>query len=564
MLVNIAINAQTYQQTKSDSIIFKALNDEMDRSLNELQQNNDPKPFYISYTLSDIHNFSNSASFGAIEYSNFDHNRDWALRLIAGNYKINDENYIRSNRLPEQQTNRIALPLDDDYNGIRRSFWVATDAVYKRATANYLDKIKTIKENNLPDSVLIDDFSKEEKVIKLMAADSIHMDKNYYDQLVVECSGMFNKCPEIYSANVGVDITKAVSYFVSSEGAKIRIPNNSFDLYISATLQTSDGKYLPASINYHAIRNQDIPHKDSIIADVQLLITHLYNLEKAELFTDTYSGPVLISGPKTANLIKSEFFSGKNSLIASRNSLYSNFDGTLRYGNEKNKYAKKIGRKIGKTDISLTIKPTLSEYKNTGLIGTYYVDAEGVIPANELKLVEEGKLLTLLNDRTPSESIKNSTGNKRFYISGRNVSKRISPGNLFVNTKNNFSSNELKAKLIELATDEGLDYAIIYKPIKKGVDDYPVAYYKVNIESGEETLLRSASFSNNKTDLLKSIESFSNNEVIYNISGSGRGRGSSSPMSYIGPESVLFKFYNVQGKRQALSNSVPPVPMPTE
>lgn len=564
MVAYSVLNAQNYQQSKSDSIIFKALNDEMDRSLSELQQNNDPKPFYISYTLSDIKIFSNSASFGAIEFSEIDHNRDWALRLIAGNYKINDENYIRSNRLPEQQTNRIALPLDDDYNGIRRSFWVATDAVYKRATANYLDKIKTIKENNIPDSVLIDDFSKEEKVVKILSSDSIAMDQGYYDKLVVECSEVFNKYPEIYTANVGVSITKAVSYFVSSEGTKIRIPNNSFNLYISATLQTNEGKYLPASINYFAVRNKDIPNKDTILADVQLLIEHLYNLEKAELFTDTYSGPVLITGHKIANLIKNEFFSGTNSLIANRNSLYSNFDGTVRYGNTKNKFANKIGKKIGKTDLSLTIKPSLTEYNNTGLIGTYFVDAEGVIPANELKLVEDGKLLTLLNDRTPNEYAKKSTGNKRFYISGRGVSKRISPGNLFVATRNTLSYSQLKSKLIELANEEGLDYAIVYKPIKHGVNNYPVAYFKVNLENGEETMLKSASFANNKMDFLKSIEYFSNNEVIYNISGSGRGRGGSSPVSYIGPGSILFNYYNVQGKRQALTNSIPPVSMPTE
>jgi len=564
LLIFVVINAQDYQYTKTDSIVFKALEDEMNRSLNNLQQNDDPKPFYLSYTLSDIKSFNTSASFGAKEYSEFDHNRDWSLRLIVGNYKINDENYVRSNRLPEKQTNRIALPLDDDYNGIRRSFWVATDAVYKRAAANYLDKIKTIKENNLPDSVLIDDFSIEEKVVKVIPWDSIHMDKKYYDKLVLECSGLFNKYPEIYNGNVRVSITNALSYFVNTEGSKVQVPNNLFNLFISATLQTKDGKYLPASISYSAIRNQDIPHKDTIVADIQLLINHLKDLEKAEIYTDSYSGPVLISGSKTGDLLKNEFFEGTKSLIGSRNPLYSKFDGSMQYGNVDNTYAKKIAKKIGKTDLSLSIKPTLTEYNNVGLIGSYFIDAEGVVPDDELTLVEEGKLLAILNDRTPNEYIKNSTGNKRFFISGLNVSKQISPGNMFVTSKSELSNSDLKMKLIKLAKEEGLDYAIIYKPIKKGANSYPNAYYKIDVESGEEQLISSAFFSNNRVDLIKNIESFSNNEAVYNLLGSKQGRGGLSQVSYIGPESVLFKYYNVQGKKQALTNTIPPVPAPIE
>ena len=60
------INLLSAQNQEEDKLIFKALQDELNRNKNELYLPGFDKPFFISYTFNRAHSFEISASLGAL------------------------------------------------------------------------------------------------------------------------------------------------------------------------------------------------------------------------------------------------------------------------------------------------------------------------------------------------------------------------------------------------------------------------------------------------------------------------------------------------------------------
>ena len=138
----------------------------------------------------------------------------------------------------------------------------------------------------------------------------------------------------------------------------------------------------------------------------------------------------------------------------------------------------KIGKSIFHESLTIKAKPKLKSYNGTRLSGTFEVDDEGTMPADELIVVENGVLKNLLNDRTRINSTQRANG----FSGGPGVSEVISL------QKN--SEKELKEKLIARAKAEGLEYPYIIRnsPELMGM----MNVYKVSVKDGKEELARNA------------------------------------------------------------------------
>ena len=117
------------------TLIDRAMGDELERSKSELKLNGLVDPFFISYNVSDNNRLDISASFGALTRSTYMHQRQLNLRLLINNYQLNDENFDAGGGGIFGGGNQIdmSLPLDEEYNTIRRAFWLATDDLFKEA-----------------------------------------------------------------------------------------------------------------------------------------------------------------------------------------------------------------------------------------------------------------------------------------------------------------------------------------------------------------------------------------------------------------------------------------------
>jgi hypothetical protein len=120
----------------------------------------------------------------------------------------------------------------------------------------------------------------------------------------------------------------------------------------------------------------------------------------------------------------------------------------------------KVGLRAFAPMLSIVDDPTAKDADGKALIGGYKIDDEGVA-AQKVEVAKDGKLLTLLTSRTPSQKDQVSNGHARRTADGGAF--HGSATNLFVNARGATSRKALEAKLVSEARAEGLKYGIVIR-----------------------------------------------------------------------------------------------------
>ena len=244
----------------------------------------------------------------------------------------------------------------------------------------------------------------------------------------------------------------------------------------------------------------------------------------------------MLLGSAVADVFASVLFRGKESLMASDH--IRKLTG-YQYDDEAVSMDSKIGKPVLNEAISIKAKPKLTSYKGTTLMGSYQVDDEGIVPADELVVVEKGVLKNLMNNRTITHTSQQANG----FDSGGGV----------LEVSLNFQDTEktLKEKLIAKAKSEGLDFAFIVREssaIGMGVR----VIYRVDVADGKETVVRNALLETNGFKTFKRIMGSSSGYHAFNLGGDDFGRSLSQISSYIVPDALLLEEMDIK-----------PFPMPT-
>src|ERR1017187_1727341 len=132
------------------SIVERAMNDELVRAKSDLHLAGLIDPFFIAYTVADQKKLEIVASNGALTRSEDHHERKETVRLLLNNYQFNDENFTDNTGLFSfSSAPDNALPLDDDYTGIRRVLWLSTDDLFKEANESFSKKKAALEHKQL-------------------------------------------------------------------------------------------------------------------------------------------------------------------------------------------------------------------------------------------------------------------------------------------------------------------------------------------------------------------------------------------------------------------------------
>jgi hypothetical protein len=560
----------------AENIIMKAMRDELKRNMEELEYEDFEKPFFISYAIADARTLVINATLGSLVRSNMSHIRDWYIRVMIGDYKMTDENFEDIGAGSPDYPQYLKLPLDDDYYGIRRCLWEATDRVYKSASQTYKNKINTLAEKNIdPEDLPIADFSYAPVVRVNIDGPEFNLNKSKYENIARDLSSLFDNYPGIIYSDVTLAVFYADIYFINSEGTEVKMPLALYSIAVSAQTFAEDSEVISNQLLYYFRNPDECPDLDVLKKDVTGMVDNLMALREAEIYNDNYSGPVLITDQTVAQLLAFNLFSGPNSLVAYREPLYANPQMSVYYGQRSFSTESKIDKKIISRYLSVSALPKLKSYNGTAMTGNFSVDGEGVIPPDSLVLIENGILKTLLNDRTPTKRIDKSNGHNRFAIMGAGFTKQMGPGVILVSGSEGKSREDMKNELIERAKQEGLDYAIIIKPISSETNYRPVNVYKVSLEDGSEKLIRSVNLGNFIDNNLKDILCVSSSNIVYNtmipegMSGgmfesfmSGIDIINGLPSSFIVPDAILIEEIEIEGIAQPLSGNLPIVDNP--
>ena len=415
------------------NVIMLAMRDELQRNMENLEYKDYNKPFFISYTIADAHTLLINATLGSLITSNETHLRDWYIRVIIGDYQMTDENFedIMDSNSDSPQYHQ--LPLDNDYLGIRRCLWEATDGVFKSASQTYKNKMTALRGKNIaPEDLPIADFSHAPVVKQNIPGVKFYFNKDKYENIARELSLIFNNYPEILYSDVTIIMYYADIYFINSEGTEVTLPLSICSLVVSAQTVADDSEVINNQLMYYFLKPDDYPDLRVLKDDAENMVNNLIALRTADVFEDSYSGPILITDQAVAQLLAYNLFTCTNNLIAYREPLYANPQMAMYYGQRSFSTESKIDKRIISSYLSVIARPKLTKYNGINLTGSFTVDAEGVIPPDNLVLIENGILKTLLNDRTPTRRIKESNGHNRYAIMNRGFTKQIGPGVIFV------------------------------------------------------------------------------------------------------------------------------------
>ena len=350
-----------------------------------------------------------------------------------------------------------AMPFGDSFDAVRRAVWFSLSGAIQDAYEKYSSKFGEIRKARREYDIL----SKEKKVIDIENDQSVEeelekMDINLLVDRVIKVSKRMSRYSHIHDTPCSINLTRIVTYFINSEGTKIKM--NDFYFYIKIGGLTFDS-YGELEI-FKAISRKrfdiNFDQLEKCGEEVVNALKELINCERIE--PGIY--PVWMDGPMHAVI----WHEGIGHLLE-RDPSSETFLG-------------KIGKKIAPHFINVECDPTLKDG-----YGSYKYDDEGV-PGQKVKLVENGILKGFLHSRLTAGKIgRSSNGHARAGIDENEVAQCPPPSprmsNLVIKPTVRFSQRELHRKFMELVRKSGKKYGIYCKGYRSGA---------VEIESGKNEI----------------------------------------------------------------------------
>ncbi len=534
----------------TDSILLDTMSRELARAMSSLGKAPakdgaaaQPSPYFLSYVVTDAHQVSMTAQYGAISNAVENHSRVADVQVRIGDPKLdNTHGQHRASALSS-----VTLPLNDDRDAIARSLWWATDRGYGNALENYLQvetetKVRAKEEDNSPD------FSVQQaQKADVAATATMTLDKKKWEQELRTLSAVFREYPDIYNDAVLLTLTNETDYYASSEGSSVVEPHTLARVVVVASSRAEDGMELFRAETFEAATPGNLPEEAALVAKIHRVADDLVKLRKAPV-TEPFNGPAILSGRAAA-----VFF---HEVLGHR------LEGQRQRGDEEGQtFTKNLGKPILPGFLNVADDPTLETFNGIQLSGHYTYDDEGQ-PARRVELIQDGVLKTFLMSRLPIASFGESNGHGRAQT-GRMPTGR--QGNLIVTSTKSVPDAKLRQMLIAEAKKQGKPYGLYFADISSGFavttrrspqafQVLPIIVYRVYVDGRPDELVRGVSIVGTPQTVLNRIAATGDKQDVFN--GECGAESGSIPVSAIAPAMLVTE---IETQRQPQGNSRPPI-----
>ena len=537
-------------QTGDDDVVLRAMRDEIDRS-RELRVvgGRDDAPYFISYVLSDIDSYRVNASMGAAVTVSHSHVRVPNVDVRVGSYDFDNTGHIYSGIYTGSRLEG-GWPLDDSYQNLRESFWLATDRAYKTALESMARKRAALNNANAPAEKLAD-FSKADPVKSIGKITHKKFDQAAWEGRVVKLSGIFNAYPEILESFIDFQELEGATYVMNNEGTAIRYQDNVSMLTSKAGGQAPDGMLVRDAVSFQGNDIDKMPPEAEMRKALTGMADNIRALEKAPA-GESFSGPTLFEPQAAAQLLAQLI--GDN-LAVPRKPIAETGRAVSFLGSE---LESKLGSRVLPEWFDITDDPTQTTWNGRPLAGTLSFDDEGV-PAKPVSVVEKGILKSFLTTRQPIKGSSASNGHAR--LPGSYGAKRAAITNLFVKTSQASPLADLKKKLIDMCKERGKPYGMLVRkldyPFSGSTGDLrqlattagqsggsarpvspPILVYRVYAD-GREELVRGLRFRGVSTRSLRDVLAASQETAMFDFVNNAAPLALIGAGGYIAPSSVI-------------------------
>lgn len=533
-------------QAQENTILFNALNSELDRTMKVLSKEDKP-PYYISLNVTDLEVTSITSRFGKLLNSIDNKSRILDIDLRVGDYKFDNTHIIRGNPFNfGSGAGAINLPLENDEQAIRNAVWFSIDKRY-RAAVERLDKAITNQAVKVAEEDSSADFSREKPIQYNGTSNPIKVDKLKWEDFTKNLSEEFNKYNWILSSSVSFTAENKAKYFTSTEGSKLQWYEAGCRIYVNAVTKSDDGMSLPLYRSYFSFTPEGLPSIEEIKKDIEKMVKLLSELRNAPM-AETFSGPAILSG-EASGVFFHEIFGHRVEGHREKDP------------NSSQTFKKSIEKKILPEFIDVVFDPTLNLLRGTELSGFYKYDDEG-IPGQKVVTVENGVFKNFLMSRSPIEGFSNSNGHGRRQPGYTAVSRQ---SNLIVESKNTVSSSELRELLKKEIIKQNKEYGLYFEEVSGGFtftsrtipnafNVTPLVVYKVFADGRPDELVRGVDLIGTPLMTFANIVAAADDMGIFNgICGAESG---GVPVSACSP-SLLVSTIEVQKKQK--SQAKPPI-----
>lgn len=510
-----------------DDVIFRALKDEMDRSMKQLKIKGHEAPYFLSYTVKDKDVVRIAGSFGAIDSKNIDRDRDLNVDVRVGDYDLDNTRFSDGGLfgaiMGGRQARGEAVTVDDDYKVLRQALWSETDDAYKGAIEKLEAKKAFLQQNTVKDRPA--DFSKEPPVTAFDQPVRTQCDAEKWSSIVRQLSAVYKDYPKVDQSVVMFGVDTVNRWFLNSEGTKTFSARPEYVILATASAKADDGYVICDAEIFVGRSESDLPTVPEMEKKLRAMGDRLTQAIEAPLMED-YNGPILFEGDAAG-----EFFSqtiGQNFA----NPVDPLGGGIAAMMGSTNPLKEKVGQRVLPTFLSVLDDPSATDYKGTKLFGGMTIDHEGVKP-QKLTLIDKGILKTFCSTRTPSRYVKQSNGHARYG--------NASTTNLFITTDTTTNKADLYKKLRELGKQEGLKSVLVVKRVqnlftsvldpksiimgmmgsmrkRSGFNLLPASVvYKVDVETGAETVARITPFDGVGLNTMRDIVAVGDDSTAYPI-----------------------------------------------
>ena len=539
----------------------KAMEDELARSMKDLHMGDDePRPYFIAYTISDMDQATTSATLGAVTAAHA-----YRGRLLRTEIRVGDANFDNTNF--EGGANVEAIPIEDDYAALRREIWLRSDECYKNGVETLARKRSAAAgQASADEDDGVGDFSPQTAAHVEVPFTASTADPGELRETVRKLSLILASFPEIYGSHVTGTNAIVRRRLATSEGSWVDDNQRTLRIDVVADTQADDGMKLRSFVPFSAVDMAGLPPFAEMEKAVRAMAKELVAARQAPIATSG-AGAVLFEGPAAAQIVKILLGDQLGGTPPPKTASAGSDD-----GGQQSVLAGKLGQRVAAPILSLVDDPLLAAAPGKAAVfGSYRVDDEGVA-AQRVSLIEKGVLKSLLMSRTPRKEITRSNGHGR---APRFAGVRAHVGTLVLTGAKGQKRAEMIAALDKIAKGGGVTTYIV-RLLDDGsipggdADDLatlfsfgggshgpppirPLVVYRV--AHGKETLVRGVTLENLLPRSFKEIASTGNDPVVYNYQDGGGGF-SGVPSTIIAP-ALLFP--DVDIRRQPGKHRKPPV-----
>jgi TldD protein len=465
---------------RSDIVALNAMEKELSRSWKKLRLDGYEAPYFISYQIKDNAFYSIKGKYGAIVELANDRKRRLFVDVRVGDYEF-DNSILGNSGGNSSSFDSSIIPIDNDVDSIRAVLWQATDAAYKDALTQYFNKkaenVDEVKDEEIPS------FSREKAHIYNEPEVELAFNPKDWEDKIRNVSSVFKEYRDLIDASVSITAQKETVYFVNSEGTRYIKDEILYSIDADAMARAHDGRVIKNYENLYYFTPQDIPSVDQLKSFMRDLVKETLDMKGAEVLSPV-NVPAILE-PEAAGIVFHEAVGHR-------------LEGERQINDKEGQTFKdRVGEKIIPTFLSIVDDPELKSFNGTRLLGYYPIDDEGV-PAQTVVLVGNGILKNFLLSRTPISGFKKSNGHGRAAYR-RAPMARMS--NTIVKSKKEYPKEELKRSLIEEVKRQKKPFGLIIKKMTGGETNTstydfqafsatPLVVYKVDPETGKETLVR--------------------------------------------------------------------------